>query len=203
MASPAASPYASRRGGRVFPVWLASRSQRNTPHSSPKATTTPVTGFCGRVSPVFPDVFYGCGGHRRGAVCRRLRATRPRPMQYSIVFVGADKGGARSPLRRGDSSFSVRRSEVSDRRLVIVIQHMLRLCQVRCCLNRGLRGFRDWRDCPARLSRLTLTLALSRRGRGDVHSHLLPGHPPLTSLRCSRPLTLREGGGNDVRGMSG
>ena len=51
-------------------------------------------------------------------------------MQYSIVFVGADKGGARSPLRRGDYSFfGALIRQWPDRRLLVIIQHMLQLCQ--------------------------------------------------------------------------
>ena len=55
------------------------RSQRNTPHSSPGATTTPVTGFSAAFRPSSQTSSMASGGHRRGAVCWRLRDSRPRP----------------------------------------------------------------------------------------------------------------------------
>ncbi len=71
-----------------------------------------MTGFRGRVSPVFPDVFYGLADTVvEPCVGVSVLPARDRCSIQLCLFVGADKGGARSPLRRGDSSFSVRWSE--------------------------------------------------------------------------------------------
>ena len=104
---------------------------------------------------------------------RRQRPVHSRPLPYFIIklCLSCVLKGCAHPSRRGDSSFSCTAPMKVGSALSCYIT--TDVVGVKC-LNRGLRGFVDWWDCPALLSPFTLSLTLSHRGRGETTRALPP-----------------------------
>ena len=109
---------------------------------------------------------------------RRQRPVHPRPLPYFIQLFLLRLKRLRAPVSTRRFFVFVRRSDGG--RIGAQLLYYYKCCesQVCWCLNRGLRGFVDWRDGPALLSPFTLTLTLSHQGRGDMPPPRSSGYPP-------------------------
>ena len=186
-------------------VWLAGRRQHNTPHSSPEATTTPVTGL---VAAFRPSSWAVAGTVVEPCVGGSVHPARDR-FCIQLYFVVVERSGAHSPSRRDDVSFVFAGAAPA----VAVVGAYLLLYNM-CCgkVKWGMEGDGGIGDGPvpaapgiplrSRFARPRPPYAgakgdgvdacLRKWGKaGSSAAHRpRPGHTPRASLRLHAPLSL-------------